>query len=1068
MFREKSFEKRHCGKLETSSVPVLNNPSYTKQAGATLPLIDSCDLRTQQAGTTLPLVDLHGLRTQLTSACPTTPSSKTRSDSEVPGETVSYITSSKDLPENADKEAKSGTYSIVSGEVVDITCLEVPPVDNLPDTIGPISTLSNKQAEITGLDTTSEGLKLESTCSDGSYGDFVESGTYQLENGGFQLKEGVDGTAFTQRLKKLALREILEGRHWSQDRRHQCTAPGCRGIYTYNHGVFRSRNTNDSPPSLSVDEARSRAEPMSKKIWENFHRLRTIISRYEMVIQRRWAKKSKNKRKQTLRLAWASTSDPPPPPIAEKHRPEVHYLRETKHTPEKEGYSFCRNPVEEDKRHLFFWPRVNLEDLSQLEPLLLLLNARGRHSPPTFAFADLEPVHFGLRIDRLSHPPYLDMYNMVLTGQEGPETYGQLVSWEEDPTAYRRLHMGRDTSPGEGLWILEIQDRLYRFLVNVCEDILHDQLDDDYSHLLALPVAPEPPLPTANGQANASAMSLLTTRNEIAYHLPAKLDIRRLQNLIASKLAEAEDTLWALREDPSFFAMTLENVYQSRPEQLRDTANRPHPLVATPEGRLKFMPYIVRFMWTIYVPAVDRWGFLHDMVSRLAELKEQLFDKADPPIRPEDDLPPELSMAIYSLLTHLNSLTEDSLHHVLCRARPSPPLRDFYRRKLDFNLKLAQNRPLASCADVILSGVPFPREVAYYTWVLGRMSPSKGDGVGLHDCVEELERINRSTAGHKLTSTLQAAELSDFTIVSECIRQLELFQPWAATFEAGRTDRITAQKLKEEAEETDRVQKPFVQWTPSRGACTLGAKLAHMPYPVDKPPTEANIAAMRLAEGYLDDFWVAAMAELETRNLLTDRVSKILLHASPERTPIWVEPAKTKVQATQKNNDQLPSPFQCGPDDTQAASTKFRPAEPRIKVKSRGVARPPVVEPGNGEAPGEAAPATGSTFDVDERTMKVIDMLFYTHRPGAPQGEVPWTEFTYMMHHVGFGVEKLMGSAWQFTPGPELIEHGCTRGIQCHEPHPSSKLPFTHARRFGRRLTRTYGWCVETFRVRGG
>lgn len=214
------------------------------------------------------------------------------------------------------------------------------------------------------------------------------------------------------------------------------------------------------------------------------------------------------------------------------HCPDVDYLRR-RCNPLEDIYN-C-GIVDEGKRHLFLWPRMNLEDLTKFEPLLLLLNARGRNSPPTFAFADLETVHFGVRVDQMSHPPYLDMYSMVFTGQESPEVYGQLVSLEEDPTAYHRLHLGRDTSPGEGLWILEIQRRLYRFLVNICHDIVHDQQVEDNDRLLAQPVAPEPALPTANAHAQDIGTSLMITRYESAYHIPAKLDIRRLQNLVESK-----------------------------------------------------------------------------------------------------------------------------------------------------------------------------------------------------------------------------------------------------------------------------------------------------------------------------------------------------------------------------------------------------------------------------------------------------------------------------------------------------------------------------------------------------
>lgn len=63
---------------------------------------------------------------------------------------------------------------------------------------------------------------------------------------------------------------------------------------------------------------------------------------------------------------------------------------------------------------------------------------------------------------------------MRFLGRDSAETYGELVSWEQDPKAHKRLIQWRDVSPGQGLWILEIQDRLYQFLVDACRQILHD------------------------------------------------------------------------------------------------------------------------------------------------------------------------------------------------------------------------------------------------------------------------------------------------------------------------------------------------------------------------------------------------------------------------------------------------------------------------------------------------------------------------------------------------------------------------------------------------------------------
>ncbi|KAH6866627.1 hypothetical protein BKA58DRAFT_388334 [Alternaria rosae] len=66
------------------------------------------------------------------------------------------------------------------------------------------------------------------------------------------------------------------------------------------------------------------------------------------------------------------------------------------------------------------------------------------------------------------------------------------------------------------------------------------------------------------------------------------------------------------------------------------------------------------------------------------------------------------------------------------------------------------------------------------------------------------------------------------------------------------------------------------------------------------------------------------------------------------------------------------------------------------------------------------------------------------------------------MIRAGFSAEKLQGSAWQFTPCGSL---DVVRGIQFHEPHPDSSIPYIMARRFGRRLQRVYGWHGGVFKL---
>lgn len=81
----------------------------------------------------------------------------------------------------------------------------------------------------------------------------------------------------------------------------------CLGPRTYSHGVFYRRQPAKLPEPISAHEVRSRAEPMSRRVWANFDLLKVVVERYEAVIQRRWEKKSKVKRRQILNLACMSS-----------------------------------------------------------------------------------------------------------------------------------------------------------------------------------------------------------------------------------------------------------------------------------------------------------------------------------------------------------------------------------------------------------------------------------------------------------------------------------------------------------------------------------------------------------------------------------------------------------------------------------------------------------------------------------------------------------------------------------------------------------------------------------------
>lgn len=84
------------------------------------------------------------------------------------------------------------------------------------------------------------------------------------------------------------------------------------------------------------------------------------------------------------------------------------------------------DPKNED---IFKWPDINLEDLIQAKPLLLLLNSRGRNPPHVFAHTTHKSFNIGRQYERIS-VKLVGLRTMFFTGQENAESYGKLVHLE--------------------------------------------------------------------------------------------------------------------------------------------------------------------------------------------------------------------------------------------------------------------------------------------------------------------------------------------------------------------------------------------------------------------------------------------------------------------------------------------------------------------------------------------------------------------------------------------------------------------------------------------------------------
>ncbi|KAH8764833.1 hypothetical protein F5883DRAFT_421407 [Diaporthe sp. PMI_573] len=813
--------------------------------------------------------------------------------------------------------------------------------------------------------------------------------------------------------------------------------------------AISSRISEEELPAVR-SEIRRRAE----SIYNNWETLEFIVKRHEATIQKRWTSKSNMKRRGLLLTTW--------PNMARDHRPDI-ALKTFRRPRQLSLY-------EGRQREALLMPYINLHDLTKTEPLLLMINARARWPPQTFSKRDLQlsTQSFDLTKWRL-----LEGYSMDMDGRKPvPETYGKL---QERPTKDYSAVLGVDPrladgtiSPGDGLWILEIQDRIYKFLLDTVQHILHDIPLGDLTGP-KYNIQPEPPLPSANSREDG-VISLAGTNLEAMYSSPGQMDLRRLQLLVTAKANEEEDKLWALREDPSRFSEGLKDYIAHRPEYVPDLSGSKHPSTTVDGYRARWdsdakttiddvLP--IMFLLSNFI-CVEFWDGLMRDITGLVELKKQHFDGKN--IKSGDALPEPFTLALYKLQATLCACVEERLA-VLRRATfSSPPLRPYMQRA----------SPETIDTFVCKSSKRLPRHIADFMDILNGlfsedMITIKGHTAGVQSLMEEYEVfINTVPAAHQAISSYVAQEISTLALLSECLRQICLFQPWATAFPKDIRAPHVQEVLRAHLKDQRRKTIPLETFKPSIRICSMASAIAKSPYPVHKKRTAANVDAMQSAETSLDEMWDVFLAEIEQHDALP-RHSKNVLYFQQrqlQRTLEWVEPVrattKTKTPAMVETFEVLGQSFRELDIDTTRKLQSSPPEKP--KVKTRGTAAPQAT------ATSEKAQKTEQedqgpvhVIQVDRRALKVFGALFHTPCAESLPGEVPWNEFLHAMRSAGFWMEKLYGSVWQFTPRRDDDSDASMSSILFHEPHPHTKIPFLHARRHGRRLGRAYGWSGQTF-----
>jgi hypothetical protein len=281
-------------------------------------------------------------------------------------------------------------------------------------------------------------------------------------------------------------------------------------------------------------------------------------------------------------------------------------------------------------------------------------------------------MRLGLVTKKLT-PYYLNGYIMILHGVDDFREYGKLLSWDDHPDAFDWMHTRRQFLPGEGLIVLEAQDRLLRFLVECCHQILCDIPVEELASP-KFPVQPEPQLKSEkelNGFESLAGMAA-----EAPYRLPPKLDLDRIESVLAGRVSEAEDHIWALREDPSYFLDELMEVKEHRQENLKDTFGDTHPTLKTVHQET----FWARICGTLSIEA-----FLHlEVFTELhaqAQALRRLHDKHASAISPKKELPEEFMAAILKFRHYLLEAVKGVQDQLKGGVVASPQWRSYFLRE---------------------------------------------------------------------------------------------------------------------------------------------------------------------------------------------------------------------------------------------------------------------------------------------------------------------------------------------------------------------------------------------------
>ncbi|RAL67590.1 hypothetical protein DID88_008343 [Monilinia fructigena] len=718
--------------------------------------------------------------------------------------------------------------------------------------------------------------------------------------------------------------------------------------------------------------------------WTKLHH---ILEAYEPIIRKRWAKKSKVKRRDLILSVY--------PEIPTMHAPEFDLPR----------LRWVRVDVSEFYRPVEYFsvPHVNLEDLSESMFLPLFMNSRGRHAPHLFAHTDNYAMRFGVNMYEILELKALDgsepwkcgvLFNNLESGE-----YLQFVESERAHLS-EVLTSGLQYTPARTSLILSAQTVIYDFLVRCCLEILHDiptllEADHDF-HIVP---EPEPIIATSSQRLDA-----LFAATEAPYRPPGRMDFQRIEELLEAACTAAQDHIWTLREDPSYIA----EIFEER---------------ATHQDYYRKAPKCTKgFQLLVFIECAYRslliWSSLREDFQTLKKLKEEYSAI----ITPEKQLPHEYEWSFLCFWDNLGRAS-DTLRRIELKETIyfGPTFQRNYKdiEKETNGISLVVDTSIKDITFAILGEISQNRLLAYSS---------------LPDIFDEFERsLMLAPAERDRLSIFESLLLSDIGIVALITRELNLYQPWASKVDQLlNRDGETIRAITDSKWQRMKQVSGHLRDMPSGEITNLMIEPNCFDYPAQKRRSLANTQSMRKAEKTLDGVWNLInkyYLEVSGRATLVDAYQDLFSDQKELlRTPEWTEPLpKLKQPRIQRAtiDEELVNAFehvkfeegktiQSSNTILQKGKTKSRKEQPPQSAAVLAEELPELVEV---EAPPEV-------IRVSRKVYRVFTALFYTPSENDPPGEISWQDFLQAMAANGLTAEPFRTLGKSVFGLPDILGGG--------------------------------------------